>query len=88
MRLDVHARAWADAEGYFFPLLSDFWPHGEVARPTASSTRRTGFALRGTFLVDRPACIVWTEVNGSAGARLHGLPGALASCAAERDAVG
>src|SRR5699024_9289197 len=20
-------RAWADREGYFFPLLSDFWPH-------------------------------------------------------------
>ena len=25
-------RACADAQGYFFPLLSDFWPHGEVAR--------------------------------------------------------
>ncbi|MGI8717071.1 MAG: redoxin domain-containing protein, partial [Lapillicoccus sp.] len=25
-------RAWADAEGHFFPLLSDFWPHGEVSR--------------------------------------------------------
>ena len=24
-------RAWADQEGYFFPLLSDFWPHGQVA---------------------------------------------------------
>ena len=25
-------RAWADAQGYFFPLLSDYWPHGEVTR--------------------------------------------------------
>ena len=24
-------RAYADAQGYFFPLLSDFWPHGAVA---------------------------------------------------------
>ena len=24
-------RAFADAEGLNFPLLSDFWPHGEVA---------------------------------------------------------
>jgi peroxiredoxin len=24
--------AWAKAEGFSFPLLSDFWPHGEVAR--------------------------------------------------------
>ena len=25
-------RAFADADGLNFPLLSDFWPHGEVAR--------------------------------------------------------
>ena len=25
-------RAWADIQGYFFPLLSDYWPHGEVTR--------------------------------------------------------
>src|SRR5213075_2167180 len=25
-------KAWADQEGYQFPLLSDFWPHGEVAK--------------------------------------------------------
>ncbi|WP_300462589.1 redoxin domain-containing protein, partial [uncultured Nocardioides sp.] len=25
-------RAFADADGLNFPLLSDFWPHGEVSR--------------------------------------------------------
>ena len=25
-------RAFADQDGLNFPLLSDFWPHGEVAR--------------------------------------------------------
>ena len=25
-------RAFADADGLNFPLLSDFWPHGEVTR--------------------------------------------------------
>ena len=25
-------RAWADTDGLNFPLLSDFWPHGEVTR--------------------------------------------------------
>ena len=25
-------RTWAAEQGYQFPLLSDFWPHGEVAR--------------------------------------------------------
>ena len=27
----VHAK-WAAEQGYTFPLLADFWPHGEVAR--------------------------------------------------------
>ena len=25
-------RAFAERDGYEFPLLADFWPHGEVAR--------------------------------------------------------
>src|SRR5665811_2637675 len=25
-------RAWSDAEGYFFPMLSDYWPHGATAQ--------------------------------------------------------
>ena len=25
-------KAWSDAQGYEFPLLADFWPHGKVAQ--------------------------------------------------------
>src|SRR3954451_20042492 len=25
-------KVWAEEKGYNFPVLSDFWPHGEVAR--------------------------------------------------------
>src|SRR5687767_8914003 len=25
-------RAWAEERGFQFPLLSDYWPHGEVSR--------------------------------------------------------
>jgi mycoredoxin-dependent peroxiredoxin len=57
-------RAWADAEGHFFPLLSDFWPHGEVARRYGVFDDEEGFALRGTFLVDRDGVLVWSEVLG------------------------
>ena len=32
-------RAWADAENFQFGLLADFWPHGDVAPGTGSSTR-------------------------------------------------
>ena len=57
-------RAWADAEGYFFPLLSDFWPHGEVARAFGVLNEASGAAMRGTFLVDRDGIVRWTLVNG------------------------
>ena len=56
-------RAWADKEGYFFPLLSDFWPHGAVAQSYGVFNERAGAALRGTFLVDRDGVIRWTLVN-------------------------
>jgi peroxiredoxin (alkyl hydroperoxide reductase subunit C) len=57
-------RTWADAEGHFFPLLSDFWPHGEVARRYGVFSDEDGFALRGTFLLDRTGHVVWSEVRG------------------------
>ena len=56
-------RAWADKEAYFFPLLSDFWPHGEVAQGFGVFHDK-GFAIRGTFLVDRDRTIRWALVNG------------------------
>jgi peroxiredoxin (alkyl hydroperoxide reductase subunit C) len=57
-------RAWADKEGYFFPLLSDFWPHGAVARSFGVFDDRAGAAVRGTFLVDTAGVVRWTLVNG------------------------
>jgi mycoredoxin-dependent peroxiredoxin len=65
-------RAWADAEAYFFPLLSDFWPHGEVARSYGVFWENTGFAIRGTFLLDRDGVIRWSLVNGPGEARDFG----------------
>ena len=56
-------RGWADLEGYFFPLLSDFWPHGEVARAYGVFHESGGMATRGTFLVDTDGVIRWTLVN-------------------------
>lgn len=56
-------RAWADKEAYFFPLLSDFWPHGEVAQAYGVFNEKAGAALRGTFLVDRDGVVRWSLVN-------------------------
>lgn len=55
--------AWAAHEGYFFPLLSDFWPHGEVARAYGVFDEESGMAVRGTFVVDPQMRIVWSLVN-------------------------
>lgn len=52
-------RAWDDAEGFFFPLLSDFWPHGEVARSYGVFEESIGAANRGTFLIDPEGVVRW-----------------------------
>jgi len=56
-------RAWSDAQGYFFPVLSDFWPHGAAAQAYGVFRQSNGSALRGTFLIDREGVVRWTLVN-------------------------
>ncbi|MEW9533889.1 peroxiredoxin [Microbispora sp. NPDC049125] len=56
-------RAWADQEGFSFPLLSDFWPHGEVARAYGVFDEEKGLALRGTFIIDGDGIVRWKVVN-------------------------
>ena len=66
----MHAqRAWAEAEKYEFPLLSDFWPHGEVAKAYGVFNDKIGFAIRGTFLLDTAGVLRWSLVNGPGEAR-------------------
>jgi len=48
----VHSlRAWAAQEEYEFSILSDFWPHGDVARQFGVFLEETGFATRATILI-------------------------------------
>ena len=62
-------RAWADREGFTFPLLADFWPHGEVARAYGVFNEDIGIAERGSFLVDRWGTIRWQVLTGIPDAR-------------------
>ena len=57
-------KVWAEREGYEFPLLADFWPHGEVARAYGVLNEKTGAANRGTFLVDRAGVVRYAAMNG------------------------
>ena len=53
-------RRWAEEMAYQFPVLSDFWPHGEVARAYGVFNEAVGCANRATFLIDRDGTVVDT----------------------------
>ncbi len=56
-------RAWSDAEHFTFELLSDFWPHGEVAKQYGVFDSERGIAIRGTFIIDKDGVVRWKVVN-------------------------
>ena len=64
----VH-KTWADIEGYEFGLLSDFWPHGDVARLYGVFDSERGIATRGTFVIDKDGVVRWKVVNPTPQAR-------------------
>ncbi|MDN4163548.1 peroxiredoxin [Nocardioides abyssi] len=56
-------RAFADADGLNFPLLSDFWPHGEVTRAYDVFNEATGAPRRSSYVVDRDGVLRWSVHN-------------------------
>ncbi|MBM7490150.1 peroxiredoxin (alkyl hydroperoxide reductase subunit C) [Micromonospora luteifusca] len=62
-------KIWADREGYQFPMLADFWPHGAVAQAYGVFNDVAGFANRGTFVIDRTGVVRFAEMNGPGEAR-------------------
>ena len=51
-------KVWAEQQGYNFPVLSDFWPHGEVAQAYGVFNDALGCAIRATFLIGQDGTIV------------------------------
>ena len=62
-------RVFAEQEGLEYPLLSDFWPHGEVSRAYGVFDADKGCAVRGTFIIDKEGVVRWTVVNALPDAR-------------------
>ncbi|MFI6348804.1 peroxiredoxin [Streptomyces sp. NPDC050560] len=62
-------RVFAEREGLEYPLLSDFWPHGEASRAYGVFDEEKGCAVRGTFVIDKEGVIRWTVVNAIPDAR-------------------
>ncbi len=55
-------KAWSEQQGYQFPLLADFWPHGKVAQDYGVFNDTAGVANRGTFLVDVDGVVRFAEM--------------------------
>jgi peroxiredoxin len=65
-------KVFAEQEGYKFPVLADFWPHGAAAKAYGIFNEDLGCAMRGTFMIDKEGIIRWTVVNGLGDARNNG----------------
>ncbi len=62
-------RAFAERDGLLFPLLSDFWPHGEVASAYGVFNPDRGCAERASFIVDKEGVLRWSVHNAMPDAR-------------------
>ncbi len=75
-------RAFADAEGLDFPLLSDFWPHGALAAAFGVLDAKRGCPRRSSFLLDADGVVRWALHHGM------GEPRTVTQHLAALDAVG
>ena len=71
-----HARPtnarWAQEHGLDYPVLSDFWPHGEVASAYGVFNEKLGVATRSTFVIDSQGVVQDVIATDSLGtAREH-----------------
>ncbi|MFF6782701.1 redoxin domain-containing protein [Streptomyces sp. NPDC012510] len=62
-------RVFGEQEDLPYPLLSDFWPHGEVSRAYGVFDADKGCAVRGTFIIDKEGVVRWSVVNALPDAR-------------------
>jgi peroxiredoxin len=60
-------KVWAEQKQWTFPVLSDFWPHGEVAKAYGVFNEAVGCANRGTFLIDKDGVVVDTFATDNLG---------------------
>ena len=56
-------KIWSIQSGFMFPVLSDFWPHGEVSQAYGVFNDQAGYPNRGTFVIDRSGIIQFAEMK-------------------------
>jgi len=57
-------RAFADQQGLTFDMVSDHWPHGEIARSYGVFDEGLGVARRGSFVLDADGTVLWRVLTG------------------------
>ena len=62
-------KIWSVENGFLFPVLSDFWPHGAVSQAYGVFNDKAGFSNRGTFVIDRSGVIRFAEMKEPGEAR-------------------
>lgn len=62
-------RVYAEQQSFDYQLLSDFWPHGAVAKQYGAFLDEKGFATRATFVINKDGIVSWAVVNSPADAR-------------------
>jgi peroxiredoxin len=62
-------RQFADTDRLNFPVLSDFWPHGEVTKAYDVFNDRTGAPLRSSYIIDKSGVLRWAVHNANADGR-------------------
>jgi peroxiredoxin len=55
--------AFAKERRYYFPLLADFEPKGEVSRSYGAYRQGDGFSERALFVLDKDGVIRWSYVS-------------------------
>jgi peroxiredoxin (alkyl hydroperoxide reductase subunit C) len=60
-------KEWKAQQGYTFPLLSDGWPHGEVARAYGTFNEDLGCAERTTVVVAKDGTVADVFRSGGLG---------------------
>jgi peroxiredoxin len=60
-------KVWAEQQGWQFPVLSDFWPHGAVAQAYGVFNEALGCANRATFLIGADGTVLDAFATDSLG---------------------
>jgi peroxiredoxin len=58
-------RVFAEQDGLNFPLLSDFWPHGEVTRSYDVFDDVKGCPRRSSYIIDKDGTVRWSVHNAN-----------------------